>query len=683
MTLPGLRDWLFAIRTFAGAMLALWIALALDLERPYWAMATAYIVAQPLTGAMRSRSLYRFCGTLLGATAAVVLVPNLASAPELLSAAMALWTGLCLYAAVLDRSPRSYIFMLAGYTAAIIGFPSVAAPDAIFESALSRTEEISLGIMCTTLVGSVVLPRPAGSVLTFRIQSWLRDANAWALQALAGLPEDAQTRAIRRRLAADAVEIGMLISYLAFDTSKLQVATRPITALQQRILMLLPALSGVGDRVAALREAGGITPDLRRLLDELAAWVRAGVNAPQAEGVRLRQTIAGLELPLGPQSRWNDIMLTSLLMRLRELTMIKQDAHALLDQIASGSPRMPTTLVIPRKEAATALQHRDHGMALLSGFSAALTIGLICTFWIASAWPDGAMAAQMAAIACSFFAAQDDPAPAIVNLLYVSVAAVIVDTVYLFAVLPMVHDFEMLALALAVFFIPVGLLISLPATFGTGMALAANGASLMGLQGRYSGDFTSFAGNGLGLVVGMGTAAVVTGIVRSVGAEWSAWRLLRAGWSDIASAATHPDARDRSAFAGVMIDRLGMLVSRLATVQAGRGLAATDMLTDLRIGLNVVDLQRGAALLAGPAGDAVRQLLEAVAKYYRSEVPAPPAVALREAIDRAIRDVTAAPDANTRDVLLQIVGIRRGLFPDAPPYEPGAAPVPPALQAAV
>jgi uncharacterized membrane protein YccC len=66
--LPSWRDWIFSAKTFAGAMLALWIALRMGLDRPYWAMATAYIVAQPLTGAMRSKAAYRFYGTMLGSS---------------------------------------------------------------------------------------------------------------------------------------------------------------------------------------------------------------------------------------------------------------------------------------------------------------------------------------------------------------------------------------------------------------------------------------------------------------------------------------------------------------------------------------------------------------------------------------------------------------------------------------
>ena len=62
-------DLIFALKTFAASMLALVIALAMDLPRPYWAMATVYIPSQPLAGATRSKALYRVLGTLAGATA--------------------------------------------------------------------------------------------------------------------------------------------------------------------------------------------------------------------------------------------------------------------------------------------------------------------------------------------------------------------------------------------------------------------------------------------------------------------------------------------------------------------------------------------------------------------------------------------------------------------------------------
>ena len=43
--MPSLRDLVFSLKTFAAAMLALYVAFSLDLPRPYWAMLTVYIVA--------------------------------------------------------------------------------------------------------------------------------------------------------------------------------------------------------------------------------------------------------------------------------------------------------------------------------------------------------------------------------------------------------------------------------------------------------------------------------------------------------------------------------------------------------------------------------------------------------------------------------------------------------------
>src|SRR5690242_2558930 len=152
-------DLVFSLKTFVAAMLALVVALWLDLPRPYWAMATVYITSQPLAGATSSKALYRVLGTLVGATASVAIIPTFVNSPELLSLVIALWVGGCLYLSLLDRTPRSYLFMLSGYTLALIGFPAVTDPAGIFDLAVARSEEITLGIICATLVSTLVLPR--------------------------------------------------------------------------------------------------------------------------------------------------------------------------------------------------------------------------------------------------------------------------------------------------------------------------------------------------------------------------------------------------------------------------------------------------------------------------------------------------------------------------------------------
>jgi len=116
---PSPRALLFAISGYLAVILALYVALALDLPNPWWAMATVFIVqpTRPLVGAIWAKAFYRAAGTIVGAIVAVILVPNLVNSPELMILAIAVWIALCVFFGLLDRSPRSYLFMLPGYTA--------------------------------------------------------------------------------------------------------------------------------------------------------------------------------------------------------------------------------------------------------------------------------------------------------------------------------------------------------------------------------------------------------------------------------------------------------------------------------------------------------------------------------------------------------------------------------------
>ncbi|RYE77598.1 MAG: FUSC family protein, partial [Hyphomicrobiales bacterium] len=87
-------------------MMALYIALSAGLSRPYWAMAAVYVVANPLSGATRSKAVYRVLGTMIGAAGSVFLLPLFVNAPELFSLVVALWTGGFLFISFLDRTPR-------------------------------------------------------------------------------------------------------------------------------------------------------------------------------------------------------------------------------------------------------------------------------------------------------------------------------------------------------------------------------------------------------------------------------------------------------------------------------------------------------------------------------------------------------------------------------------------------
>jgi uncharacterized membrane protein YccC len=176
-----------------------------------------------------SKSLYRLLGTFLGGAAAVIFLPAFVNEPLALTLALALWLGLCVYIAQLDRTPRSYIFLLAGYTASTIGFPAVLEPAEIFNIAILRVQEISIAVVAISLVHGAVWPRTVAKQLQGRVTAIVNDSERWSRCALTGSRDPALGRD-RRRLARDINDIEELSAHLAFDTARLVPPGRLVRA---------------------------------------------------------------------------------------------------------------------------------------------------------------------------------------------------------------------------------------------------------------------------------------------------------------------------------------------------------------------------------------------------------------------------------------------------------------------
>jgi uncharacterized membrane protein YccC len=660
---------IFACKTFLAAMLALLAALWFDLPRPYWAMATVFITSQPLSGATSSKALYRVLGTVIGAVAAVVMVPNLVNAPELLCLAMALWVGLCLYLSLLDRQPRSYGFMLSGYTVALIGFPAVSEPGSIFDLALARVEEITLGIVCATLVSTVLLPRSVAPAIAGRVESWRKDARRLARDILVGNGSERELSAQQLKLATDSVEIDLLAGHLSYDQIVDANTARGLQLVRRHMMMLLPLLASIADRIAALRGLTKTPAALEPLLERIADWLMSDGFSEREPAGDLRHAIAELRPNLDADASWDQIVLANLLIRLRDVVDVSADCRALERTIADGSDPALVKLAFEPEAGIVLSRHRDHALALWSAAGAVAAILICCVLWIATGWTDGASAPMMAAVGCSFFAAQDDPAKGISSFGWWSLVAVIVVGLYLFAIIPGITDIEVLIAALAPTYLLFGFLIARPATSFIGMALAANSSTLLALQSTYAADFQSFVNTSMAFLIGMAIAAVVTRLARTVGAEWIAQRLMRTSWTTLAVTAERRGMNDRAAFAGVMLDRLGMLTQRIAAIdETSRGDLAN--LSLLRVGLNIIDLRRARRLLAPSTLHAIDDMLTALAVAARNH-PVGSALPreLLQRIDLALARTVEEPSGKPReDALIGITGIRRGLFPQAAAY---------------
>ena len=674
----GFREVVFSVNCFIAVMLALWVAFRFELKNPWWAMVTVYLTSQPLlTGTLRAKAVYRIFGTLIGAIAMVAIVPNLVDAPELTTAAISIWVAFCVYVSLLDRTPRAYALALSGYTAALIGFPSVLNPDGVFDTAIARAEEIILGTVCAALAHSLIFPRSILSVLLAKQGVVLADARRWIADGVTREVTPASEQE-QRRIAADVTELAILGSSLPYDTASQRPNPNVIRALDERLVALLPLLSTIEDRIAFLRENAAMPDHVEKLLAEVAAWCTGPQTGDRKEAYRLRRDCAAASPETGPGSSWDDMMLVSLLARLNELIESWEECLELAalthDPLAPEDRAMRAIL----KQRAAKPLHRDHGMAALSALAAGVAMMACSAFWIATAWPQGAIAVGLVAVICSLFATFDDPTPVMSTFTIGTIASVPLAGLYQFGILPAIDGYVALVLSLAPILIPIGILMAIPRYTVLGLALAVGLSLNLALQTSYNAEMASFLNTATAVVIGALTGIAVTKLMRAIGAEAGAWRLLRAGWRDLAALADRSFQPTRAEWASRMLDRVGLLMPRLSHAGRDPKLETADALRDLRTGVNVIELQEIVRSLNERARDEMTRVFAGVAAHFRAlargrrQLPAP---ALLGYLDRSIGDILAMNSPSARHKgLAAAVGLRRNLYPDAPPFAGEPAP---------
>ena len=658
------RNFAFVLANTVAVLVALYIAFASNLERPYWAMFTVFIVAKPITGAVRSKAAFRFLGTLAGAAMALLLVPPLVHAPVLLCLALSLWIGLCLYLSLQDRRPRSYAFLLAGYTAAIVGLSVVNAPTTIFDTSVARVEEISIGLICAAVAHSVFFPQNVLKELTERIDRALRRCGTWIADALVArqsidLEEEQQ-------LAELVSDLHILYAHVAFETSDVPRNAPIMHALQDRLALILPRVSSVQAALAALSAVGPLTQSTLQAIEATSRWARAFPGASGAHRsdveTELHAALAAVEAESDGSGQWILLVQRTIAIQLRELVTELSDASRLVMALKDPdrAPAVATLLGPPTRRALP----RDRGLALLSAFAATAATLIACALWIQGSWPEGAAAAEFAAIGCSLFATLDNPS----KVLFAAVAGILLAlpmaALYEFAIFPRIDGFASLALVLA----PMVLLFSWMQTSerleGMALVLAIGFSGGLALQSSYQADFASFINSNTAEIVGLLVAAAANLVFRTIDPVWNALRISKAGWQAVVSLARRPtsDIRDWTL---EMFDRLGLVTQRLVSAKRQELLGRRiDGLRDLRVGMNLATLQRSSDALPPAARKSITSVLRAVSHAYRGLIRGESLTRRNPArlIDRGIASLGALGRTQAaEDGVTALVGLRLDL----------------------
>lgn len=613
---------LFSAKSFAAAMLAYYISLRTGLPKPFWAIVTVYIVSQTSAGASLSRGVYRFTGTFIGAIATVAIVPNFVNDPILCSVILAGWIGLCLFFSLLDRTPRAYAYVLAGYTTSLIGFPSVLDPGTVFDTASLRVQEISIGILCAALIHRYVLPKPMTGQFTGKLSATLRDARRLAGDALTGTPE--QNRKDRHQLSLDLLTLQGLATHLPYDPAAVTPRRRTLLLIHDRLARLLPLTAEIEERVHFLGIGDG-DGDLTTLVGDVRAWIATTEVDDRGAVASLIGRARSVQRQLGADAATPDGTVgANLAGHLAEMIGLLHDGARLGQSMTARWPTRKAAPLHGPKRARGYVYHRDPWMAARTALGCIVGILGGCAFWIWSAWPEGGTAVSILGVCCTLFANFDAPVPFVVKYLVGSIYGVLISLVYSFAILPQVTSFPVLVAVLAPAFLFAGSLQArLPTTF-MAMGITLTIPILSGLGTTYVGDFATALNTVVALFAAVGFGAVSMSLFQTVPVDGAINRQLRISRRDVGRRALG-GAPNEAHWTSLMIDRTALLLPRLRASGKAHADVLDDTLRHLRIGHAAGQLRKTIPRTKGEAGAAIDELLSMVAARFRVKRPTTPA----------------------------------------------------------
>ena len=567
---PNKMDWIFATKTFIAGMLALYVAFVLNLAYPIWAIGTVFVIANPYSGMTSSKSLYRVLGTFLGAAVSVVALPHLIHMPVLFTVFLAVWVGFCLYLSLLDRTPRSYVSMLAGYTTVIICFNVVYFIDtaSIFDMALGRFLEITVGVVCSAIVTTTLFPMHIGPAVETRVSKTFADTKEIFDQILLEPAELENYSKNLGNIARDIADIHVMAVHLSYEKSTLKGMTRPLQEILHQLSLLVSNLVAMSER---MKQLDGLDTHYRTALkqahEHIAAFLLDQHQIEESELNQLpeqfEQDFQQIQAQALPSQQ---VILGSLKMDIRHFIQNIRAIRLLWQRVQQGDSTLPAILTALGNSYYPTL-HRDAGVAIRGGVSACLIILISTGFWIVSGWKAGFMMAEMAAISACILTAMDNPVPALKMFIRANMYAAVVVFIYAYGIFPHVTAFWQLIVVLAPFVMFCLMLFLHPPLIGISLPLLMGAIMGLNFQNRFSLDQVFFFDASIGTVLGPIISVFIIHLVRAMSPDMTAQRILSQHYKALRQALYLPYGLPFRVHLRSMLDRIGILNSKM--VQSG------------------------------------------------------------------------------------------------------------------
>jgi uncharacterized membrane protein YccC len=596
---------LFGLRMWASVCLALWVAFELELSEPSWAATTAAIVCTPALGASLRKASFRLIGTVLGAIGIVILAALFRQSREGFLVGLALWCAGCAFVAALLTNFAAYAAALAGYTAAILASDILGPVGASSSSdvtilAINRALEICIGIVCAGVVLALTdLGHSRRKLATEFAALSTEIMNGFADCFLTASSSLDQFQALRRDLLRRVIALDPMIDAALGEASDLRYRSR---VLQQAVTGLMETIS-VWRKVAFAIEKNA-----------------DGAMAGEADAVHRQLPRDRLSPDLTGAGRKPAELRRECCAAARSLVRFPAQTprqQLLADSAATGMIGMSRalnglTLVVDPHEAlgvkGTARLHvPDWLPPSISALRIVLAVGAMSLFWIASAWPNGAVAITFCAIIVVLLPLQGDLAySASLTFLRGCVFGAGVAAVLVFAILPRVTSFPSLCLALALPLVPLGFLLARAKNPLFYFAASVNFIPMLSITNGMTFDGSQFWNNTSAILFGIAVGAISILILPPVPPPIRARRLLALTLADLRRLARRAKPGRLEAWEGRGFARLLAMPDQAQPVQRA------ELVSMVAVGKEILRLRRAPPrfIASGALGAALGALAE-------------------------------------------------------------------------
>ena len=563
---PSRLDLIFACKTFVAGMLALFISFELDLINPMWSIGTVMIIANPYSGMVSSKCVYRLIGTVAGAVIALLLTPHFINTPWLFTVILSLWVGFALYVSLLDRTPRSYVFMLAGYSTAMIVYNAITYIDTynIFDIAVARVLEISVGVVSSAVVSATFFPVHVGAMIKQRVNKTLNDLEATFEKLIAVQETPENYTQVLSVITRDASDIHALAVHLAYEKGELKGMTKPLQEMLHQVSLVVANLVALSQRVKQLEHLHlvNLVSHLDMLRQHTVTFLKQEKSLVPADlqtlPIGFEEDFAEL---ISKATSEQEVVLAALKMDVRHFIANILAVKLLWQQIQQGNKEIPIEITAITTKYPSL--HRDHGIAIRGGISAVLITFIVTAAWILSGWKAGFMMAQMGAITACILTALDNPVPVLRIFIWGSIVSAGLVFLYAFGIFPHVTHFWQLALVLFPVFLVAVTMMANQMLMPVGMVLGINTMMGLNLHNKYSIDAVSYLDSSFAMVLGVLVSLIVIDLVRAVSPDASATRILTLHYQAMRQALNLSYGSEFKIHLRSMLDRVGVLNTKM------------------------------------------------------------------------------------------------------------------------